>query len=124
MARTENRPSPSPPCPPRFSLIRRNGATASRRTARPLLGAPLPRCLRVPHAWGGGQNPESDSQARLADEGFAKSRTGAERKTAQSLAARGPGFDPSRQGPSPNEVDPGGFTKEGSTGIDRSGEVI
>ncbi len=73
---------------------------------------------------GGGQNQESNSQARLAEDSLAPTRTGPGRKLAQSIAARGPGFDPSRRGSSPNEVDPEGFTREGATGVDRSGEAI
>jgi hypothetical protein len=72
-----------------------------------------------------GMNAESESQARMAIASpFAPSRTGAERKLAQSLATRGPGFDPSAGGLSPNEVNPEGFTKEGSTGVDRGGGTI
>ncbi|MCK5851271.1 MAG: hypothetical protein KAH23_10175, partial [Kiritimatiellae bacterium] len=73
---------------------------------------------------GGGENPESMSQARMANEGMNPTRTGAPRREAQSIAAKGQGFNPARQGPSPNEANPGGFTKEGMTGVDRSGEVI
>ena len=73
----------------------------------------------------GGENEESASQRRIAEASpFAPSRTGAERKQAQSIAARGPRFDPSRGGLSPNEVNPEGFTKEGATGVDRGGGQI
>ena len=73
----------------------------------------------------GGENEESASQRRIAEASpFAPSRTGAERKQAQSIAARGSRFDPSRGAPSPNELDPGGFTKEGATGADRGGGQI
>lgn len=67
----------------------------------------------------GGENAESLSQARLAQDGQRTTPT-----TTQSLAARGPGFNPNRRGLSPNEVNPQGFTKEGATGIDREGETI
>ena len=73
----------------------------------------------------GGANEEAEAQARLAGASpFAPSRTGAEREEAQSLAARGPGFDPSVAGESANLVNPEGFTKEGSTGVDRGGGTI
>ncbi len=67
----------------------------------------------------GGPNPESVSQARLAQEGQRTVPT-----TTQSLAARGQRVNPNRGGASPNEINPQGFTKEGATGIDREGEVI
>ena len=54
-----------------------------------------------------------------------RSRTGEERKQAQSQAVQGrPGFDPSRGGQSPNEVDPEGFTRENITGRDKGGGAI
>lgn len=71
----------------------------------------------------GGLNAESESQARMAQGGFSPHRTGAPRREAQSIAARGPGYNPARGGLSPNEANPD-FTKEGMTGVDRSGEVI
>lgn len=76
-----------------------------------------------PPEQGGGQNPESDSQARMAQGGFAPTRTGNPRREAQSIAAKGQGFNPNRQGLSPNEANPD-FTKEGMTGVDRSGNTI
>ena len=72
----------------------------------------------------GGMNPESESQARLAGNGFAPTRTGAPRREAQSLAAEGQGFNPAMMGTTANELNPGGFTMEGATGVDRSGEPI
>ena len=73
---------------------------------------------------GGGMNPESESQARMANGGMPPTRTGNPRREAQSQAAKGRGFDTSRAGLSPNQVDPRGFTKEGSTGVDRKGNTI
>ena len=72
---------------------------------------------------GGGPNQESASQARMAQDGRAPTRTGAPRREAQSIAARGPGFDPSRGGVSPNEANPD-FRREAMTGVDKEGEVI
>ena len=78
-----------------------------------------------PPAEPGGANEESASQSRTAATNpFAPSRTGAERKEAQSLAARGPKYNPAAGGSSPNVVNPEGFTKEGSTGGDRGGGTI
>ena len=72
-----------------------------------------------PPQQGGGPNAESESQARLAQDG---------QRTLQSSAqpgiATGRGFNTNRGGSSPNEVNPEGFTKEGATGIDRKGETI
>ena len=72
----------------------------------------------------GGMNEESMSQARLANNGFSPRRTGIPRREAQSIAARGPGFNPAGGGLSPNVVNPREFTKEGATGVDRKGNVI
>jgi len=72
----------------------------------------------------GGENEASLSNARLAQNGLAPTRTGAGRKLAQSIAARGPGFRPDRGGLSPNVANPEGFTREGSRGVDRGDEVI
>jgi len=72
---------------------------------------------------GGGMNPESESQARMANGGMPPTRTGAPRREAQSIAA-GQGFNPAAGGMSPNMIDPRGFTKEGMTGVDRKGNVI
>lgn len=69
-----------------------------------------------------GMNEESVSNARMAQ--FGPTRTGQPRREAQSIAARGAGFNPFLQGQSPNEVNPAGFTKEGMTGVDREGEPI
>lgn len=73
---------------------------------------------------GGGMNEESMSQLRMAQGGMPDGRTGAPRREAQSLAARGPMYNPARGGLSPNTANPGGFTKEAMTGVDREGEVI
>ncbi len=67
----------------------------------------------------GGQNAESESQARLAGGG---QRTPP--SSAQTVAARGQRVNPSRGGLSPNEINPEGFTREGATGVDREGEAI
>jgi len=72
----------------------------------------------------GGPNAESQSQARMANNGFAPTRTGAPRREAQSIAARGQGFNPNRRGLSPNEANPEGFTRESITGVDKGGETI
>ena len=72
----------------------------------------------------GGMNEESMSQARMANNGFSPRRTGAPRRKAQSMAARGLGFDTRRGGLSPNVVNPAGFTREGATGVDRRGGTI
>ena len=71
-----------------------------------------------------GANPESQSQARMAQGGFPPTRTGNPRREAQSIAARGQGFNPDRGGLSPNEANPEGFTRESMTGVDREGETI
>ena len=73
---------------------------------------------------GGGENAESQSQARMAQGGFSPTRTGNPRREAQSIAARGQGFNPNRGGLSPNQANPEGFTREGMTGVDSSGETI
>lgn len=67
----------------------------------------------------GGENPESESQARLAQDGQRTTPT-----STQSVAVRGQGVNPNRGGLSPNVANPQGFTKEGATSIDRAGEVI
>ena len=71
-----------------------------------------------------GANPESASQARMANNGFSPTRTGAPRREAQSIAARGQGFNPNRRGLSPNVANPEGFTRESITGVDKGGETI
>ena len=65
----------------------------------------------------GGMNPESESNARMAQEG---QRT----PTSVARARGGQGFNPNRGGMSPNEADPEGLTREGALGIDRKGETI
>ena len=67
----------------------------------------------------GGQNAESESQARLAQSG---QRTPP--SSAQTVAARGQRVNPNRGGLSPNEINPEGFTREGATGVDREGGAI
>ena len=73
---------------------------------------------------GGGPNEESMSQQRMANGGMSSTRTGAPRREAQSMAAKGGGFNPARGGISPNQMNPRGFTKEGATGLDRRGNAI
>jgi len=76
---------------------------------------------------GGGENEQSMSNARMANSGPNATRVGpneAGRREAQSLAARGPGFNPARGGVSPNEANPEGFTRESMTGVDKEGEAI
>ena len=80
--------------------------------------------MQIQQQMQGGMNPESESQARMANGGMPPTRTGAPRREAQSLAARGPGFNPAAGGISPNAVNPRGFTKEGMTGVDRRGNAI
>ena len=74
-------------------------------------------------AQGGGMNEESLSQGRMAQGGANPGRLGNPRTPPQSGAATGRGFNPARGGRSPNEANPD-LTKEGSTGVDRSGNTI
>ena len=65
----------------------------------------------------GGPNAESESQARMAQEGQRNPNSAA-------MGRGGQGFNPNRGGISPNEADPEGLTREGAIGIDRGGEPI
>ncbi len=69
----------------------------------------------------GGMNPESESQARLANGGANPARMGNPRMNVESVG--GQGFNPNRMGTSPSEANPA-LTKEGATGVDRKGETI
>ena len=70
-----------------------------------------------PPQQGGGANAESESQARLANNGQRDPRSVAQ-------APGGQGFNTARGGSSPNQADPEGLTREGATGLDSSGEMI
>ena len=65
----------------------------------------------------GGPNAESESQARMAQDGQRNPNSAA-------MSRGGQGFNPNRGGISPSEADPEGLTREGAIGIDRGGEPI
>lgn len=69
----------------------------------------------------GGMNEASMSNARLAN--GATGRTGIPREEAQSIAARGPGFNPGMGGISPNMINPSGFLRERRSGVDKRGNL-
>jgi len=70
------------------------------------------------------QEQAQRQQARMLAGEPQQSRVEQPRKMTQSLAARGPGFDPSRGGISPNEAVPEGLLRENVLGIDKRGESI
>lgn len=71
------------------------------------------------------QVQQQEQAQQLQNGSRPQTRTGEPRREAQSQAVRGrPGFDPSRGGQSPNEVDPEGFLREKLTGRDKEGGVI
>lgn len=65
----------------------------------------------------GGMNPESMSNARMANNGQRNPRS-------MANSPGGQGMNPNRGGMSPNVASPRLNTKEGATGFDRSGEQI
>ena len=76
--------------------------------------------IQMEQAQGGGENAESQSQARMA-QGGQRTQPSLNPQTAN---VQGQGANPNRGGLSPNVANPEGFTKEGATGQDRKGEAI